>query len=153
MIRKIVPIYSAAWRALVILLTVEIAAVSALRYFTGSEPGPPPVLANAFAKPFLIIHVIGGVTALVVGPIQFARQVRARWPQVHRLTGRLYVAACAIGAPAGFMLALGRRPVQSRRLALPFQRCSGRCSPGSACAPQSSGGSTTTASGCCAPTR
>lgn len=100
-------IYSTAWRGLVLLLTVEIAIVSALRYFTGSEPPPPPIVANAFANPFLIVHVIGGVTALLVGPFQFVGRIRARWPAAHRATGRLYVAACAIGAPAGFMLALG----------------------------------------------
>jgi uncharacterized membrane protein len=100
-------IYSVAWRAAVLLLTVEIALVSSLRYFTGTEPPPPPILANAFAQPFLILHVIGGVTALLVGPFQFVRRVRSRWPAFHRLSGRIYVLACAIAAPAGFMLALG----------------------------------------------
>lgn len=101
------PIYSAAWRALVVLLTVEIAIVSALRYFTGLEPPPPPIAANAFANPFLILHVAGGVTALLVGPLQFVRRIRARRPACHRAAGRIYVLACAIGAPAGFVLALG----------------------------------------------
>ena len=107
MTRTLAAIYSSTWRALVALLTIEIAAVTALRYFTGSEPPPPPILANAFAKPFLIIHVIGGVAALLLGPIQLVQRVRTRWPAFHRVTGRLYVAGCAIGAPAGFMLALG----------------------------------------------
>jgi uncharacterized membrane protein len=107
MIRKLVPIYSAAWRAAVMLLSVEIAAVSVLRYVAGSEPAPPPIVENAFAHPFLVIHVIGGVTALLVGPLQFVRRIRTRRPAFHRATGLIYVAACAIGAPAGFMLALG----------------------------------------------
>jgi hypothetical protein len=42
-------IYSAAWRAAVALLSIEIAIVSVLRYFTSIEPPPPPILANAFA--------------------------------------------------------------------------------------------------------
>ena len=121
MTRILASIYSSAWRALVALLTVEIVIVSALRYFTGSEPGPPPVLANAFAKPFLILHVGGGVTALLVAPLQFVRRVRVRWPTFHRITGRIYVGACAIGAPAGFMLALGTTagPVASVGFAIP----------------------------------
>jgi uncharacterized membrane protein len=115
------PIYSAAWRALVVLLTIEIAIVSALRYFTGVEPPPPPIVANAFAQPFLILHVVGGVTALLVGPLQFVRAIRARWPGLHRATGRIYVLACAIGAPAGFLLALGTTagPVASVGFAIP----------------------------------
>jgi uncharacterized membrane protein len=107
MTRILVPIYSAAWRAAVVLLTLEIAAVTALRYFVGTEPPPEPILANGFADPFLIIHVVGGVAALLVGPLQFAAPVRARWPRLHRAAGRIYVLACAVAAPSGFMLALG----------------------------------------------
>jgi uncharacterized membrane protein len=100
-------IYSAAWRWAVALLTIEIAIVSALRYFTSIEAPPPPIVANAFAQPFLVLHVAGGVAALLVGPLQFVRRIRARRPAFHRATGRIYVLACAIGAPAGFVLALG----------------------------------------------
>jgi uncharacterized membrane protein len=115
------PIYSAAWRALVVLLTVEIAIVSALRYFTGIEPPPPPIVANAFARPFLVLHVAGGVTALLVGPLQFVRRIRARRPSFHRASGRIYFLACAIAAPAGFMLALGTTagPIASVGFAIP----------------------------------
>ena len=121
MIKRLAPIASVAWRAAVVLLTVEIAAVSALRYVTGSEPPPPPILENAFARPFLLLHVAGGLTAFVVGPLQFVRRIRTRWPSVHRVTGRVYVAGCAIGAPAGFMLALGTTagPVASVGFAIP----------------------------------
>jgi hypothetical protein len=105
MIRR--PIYSTAWRAAVVLLTVEIAIVSALRYFTGTEPPPPPIVANALAQPFLVLHVAGGVAALLVGPLQFVRRIRVRRPAFHRATGRIYILACAIGAPTGFVLALG----------------------------------------------
>jgi uncharacterized membrane protein len=107
------------------LLTVEIAAVSALRYLAGSEPPPPPILANAYAQPFLIVHVIGGMTALLVGPIQFVRRIRTRWPAFHRAAGRLYVGACAIGAPTGFILGLGTTagPVASVGFAVPAVLC------------------------------
>ncbi|HEU0099468.1 MAG TPA: DUF2306 domain-containing protein [Allosphingosinicella sp.] len=100
------PIYSAAWRSVVLLLTVEIAIVSALRYFIGSQTPPPPILANPFADPFLILHVAGSVTALLVAPVQLVGRLRAR-PAFHRAAGRIYVLACAIGAPSGFILALG----------------------------------------------
>lgn len=101
------PIYSAAWRAIIVLLTIEIAIVSALRYFTGLEPPPPPIVANAFARPFLVLHVAAAVIALLVGPLQFVLRIRARRPAFHRAAGRIYVVACALGAPAGFVLALG----------------------------------------------
>lgn len=107
MVARLSPIYSTAWRAAVVLFTIQIAVVSVLRYVTGSEPPPPPIIANAFATPFLVIHVVAGIAALLLGPLQFVRGVRTRWPAVHRMTGRTYVAACAIGAPAGLVLALG----------------------------------------------
>ena len=107
MLQKLTLFYSTAWRAALVLLTLQIAAVSVLRYLTGLEEPPPPIAANAFADPFLVLHVVGGVIALLVGPIQFLTSVRSRWSRSHRLSGRLYVIACAIGAPAGFMLALG----------------------------------------------
>jgi uncharacterized membrane protein len=118
-------IYSAAWRIVVVLLTIEIAVVSGLRYFAGIEAPPPPIVANAFARPFLIIHVIGGVTALLVGPLQFVRPIRARVPAFHRATGRIYVAACAVAAPSGFVLALGSTagPVAGFGFAIPAILC------------------------------
>lgn len=119
------PIYSAAWRVVVVLLSIDIAIVSVLRYFTSIEPPPPPIVANAFANPFLAIHVAGGVVALLAGPVQFVRGIRTRWPLFHRATGRIYVVACAVGAPTGFVLALGSTagPVVSAGFGIPAVLC------------------------------
>ncbi len=121
MIRILAPIYSTAWRAMVVLLSVEIAIVSILRYFTSIAPPPEPVVANAFANPFLILHVVAGVIALLAAPLQFVRGVRTRWPAVHRAAGRFYVAACAVAAPTGFILAVGTTagPVAAVGFAIP----------------------------------
>jgi hypothetical protein len=82
MTRKFVPIYSAAWRAVLVLLSVEIATVSVLRYVTGSQAPPPPILANAYADPFLILHAIPAMIALLVGPLQFVRRIRTGPPSI-----------------------------------------------------------------------
>jgi uncharacterized membrane protein len=121
MIRKLAPIYPAAWRAAIVLLSIEIAVVSVLRYVANTDPPPPPVAANAFANPFLILHAISGVTALLVAPVQFVRAVRMRWPAFHRATGRAYIAAVAVGAPTGFMLAVGTTsgPIAAVGFAIP----------------------------------
>lgn len=104
---KLAPIYSAAWRAAVVLLTVQVAIDATLRYLARTQPAPEPILANAFATPFLVLHVIGAMTALLVGPLQFVGAIRSRWPAFHRMTGRIYILGCAIGAPTGLVLALG----------------------------------------------
>lgn len=119
--QRLAPTFSAAWRAAVVLLTIEIVIVSLLRYLTDGLPPPPPVVANAYADPFLIVHVLSGVIAFVVGPLQFVRRTRERRPALHRATGYVYVAACAVAAPAGFMLALGTTagPVAGTGFAIP----------------------------------
>lgn len=98
---------SIASRAAIVLLTVQIATVSLLKYLTENGGAPPPILGNAFANPFLVVHVIAGVIALVIGPLQFVRRIRERRPMVHRATGMVYVAATIVSAPAGLVLALG----------------------------------------------
>lgn len=112
--------WSPLWRAVLVLLTLQIAATTALRYLTGSQAAPPPVLANAYADPFLLIHAVSGMIALLLGPVQFVRRLRERLPALHRATGKAYVAACAIAAPSGFMLALGTTagPVAATAFAL-----------------------------------
>jgi uncharacterized membrane protein len=107
MTRTLPRIYWAAWWAAIVLLTVQISTESTLRYITGSQPAPEPIVANAFGTPFLVLHVIGAMTAFLVGPLQFMPAIRRRWPAFHRATGRIYVLGCALGAPTGFILALG----------------------------------------------
>ncbi len=121
MTASLAPIYSVAWRAAVVLLTVQISIDSTLRYITASQPAPDPILANAFATPFLVLHVVGAMIALVAGPLQFVRAIRTRWPAFHRMTGRIYILGCAIGAPTGLVLALGTTagPVAATGFAIP----------------------------------
>lgn len=89
------------------LLALVIGLVS-LRYLLPHPPaGAPNVLANAFANPSLVIHATAASIALIIGPFQFLRGKAGRRPTWHRLSGPVYVAACLVGAPAGFILALG----------------------------------------------
>jgi hypothetical protein len=101
------PLFAGAWRSAIGLLTAEVAYVSAVRYFTASQPPPQVIVENAFANPFLALHVGAGIIALVVAPLQLVARIRVRWPSFHRLVGRLCLLACAVGAPAGFVLAFG----------------------------------------------
>lgn len=105
--QRLARILSAICWVAVLLLIAQILATSWFRYLANSEAPPPPIVANAFADPFLLVHVVTGMIALLLGPLQFLRAIRARLPAVHRATGRLYVASCAVAAPTGFMLALG----------------------------------------------
>lgn len=66
----------------------------------------PQVVANLFARPWLVLHVAAAGTALLVGVFQFLPAIRAR-RTLHRMLGRIYATACVLGGAAGFMLALG----------------------------------------------
>lgn len=107
MLRNLSLVYSTAWRAAILVLSVEIAIVSILKYFTDVMAPPEPVVANAFANPFLTIHVISGIVALLAGLFQFVERIRATRLAFHRATGRVYIAACVLTAPTGLVLSVG----------------------------------------------
>lgn len=82
-------------------------AIASLRYIPGFGPLPPKIVANAFALPWLPIHVVASATALLVGSFQFLGGLRGRRPYVHRWAGRIYVAGCMVGGVSGLVLAFG----------------------------------------------
>jgi len=66
----------------------------------------PQILANLFARPWLMVHAGGAATALLIGGFQFLPALRRR-RQVHRWMGRVYATACIVGGAAGLPLSLG----------------------------------------------
>jgi uncharacterized membrane protein len=56
----------------------------------------------------LIPHTLAGVSALLIGPLQFSARFRQRHLQLHRVLGRIYVLAVFIGSFTGIALAAGR---------------------------------------------
>jgi Predicted membrane protein (DUF2306) len=82
-------------------------AVFSYRYLLQVGMVPPVIAGNLFVKPWLMVHVAGAATALLIGPLQFLSRLRARFPTLHRWIGRTYAASCMIGGAAGFVLALG----------------------------------------------
>ncbi|GAA1613644.1 DUF2306 domain-containing protein [Actinoplanes couchii] len=60
----------------------------------------PPLVQLAFW-----IHIVSAGLALAVGPFQFAKPVRRRFPAVHRWIGRTYVASVAFASASGLVMA------------------------------------------------
>jgi hypothetical protein len=52
-----------------------------------------------------LIHMLVAPVALFIGPFQFMPKLRGRYPQVHRASGRVYVAAVVIAGAAGLATA------------------------------------------------
>lgn len=55
-------------------------------------------------KWLLLPHAVCGLVALVTGPWQFSRRLRSSRLDLHRIAGRIYVCAIAIGAPIGLYI-------------------------------------------------
>ena len=89
-----------------VLLCVFVALVS-YRYFLGPVEAPPVIAGNALKNPWLLVHVAGAATALLIGPLQFSNRLRSRFRTLHHWIGRAYVVSCLVGGVAGFVLALG----------------------------------------------
>jgi uncharacterized membrane protein len=92
---------------LMALLSIAIAAVSA-RYFAPHPTSVADMLRTRVAghDPWIFLHIGGGVIALAVGSFQFSRLLRARYLNLHRWMGRIYLVAVATGGVAGFRMAL-----------------------------------------------
>lgn len=88
------------------LLCLGVAAYSA-RYLLDPPRTPAQALGNPLGVPWLVIHVAGAVTALVVGSVQFLPRLRHSARPPHRWTGRVYVVGCLLGGAAGLVLASG----------------------------------------------
>jgi uncharacterized membrane protein len=81
-------------------------AVYSLRFYgvlngnwLGVDPGIREVIARAPIQ--ALAHMLIAPIALILGPFQFYSGLRARHPQAHRWSGRVYVAACTAAGIAG----------------------------------------------------
>ena len=50
---------------------------------------------------WFVLHTLAGASALLLAPLQFSDRLRRRYPKVHRIVGRIYVAGAFILAPFG----------------------------------------------------
>jgi hypothetical protein len=55
---------------------------------------------------YLLPHLVGGLVAIVIGPLQLWPRIRNRYPRFHRISGRVYLGAIVVGSLAGIALAL-----------------------------------------------
>jgi uncharacterized membrane protein len=55
-------------------------------------------------KWWLLVHGLGGASALVLAPMQFSERLRRRYTGLHRIAGRIYVAAAIIAGLTGIYI-------------------------------------------------
>ena len=76
------------------LLTILLAVVQVVQIPLGALPEDSQRLGAAPVWHFM--HVLGGATFGILGPIQFGRALMPRYGLLHRLVGRVFVAAGAM---------------------------------------------------------
>lgn len=77
---------------------------NALRYFNPSYEIYTPEF-KPYA-PFIVLHVAGGMVALLIGPLQFFSVIRKNYARFHRITGRVYLSAVLISGVSATYLAV-----------------------------------------------
>jgi uncharacterized membrane protein len=64
----------------------------------------------------VLLHVLGGLTALLIGPFQFSSRFRQRHLRVHRIMGRIYLASVAAAATVAFYVSvIHQKEMQDRQ--------------------------------------
>jgi len=61
-------------------------------------------------KWWLVGHLVGGMTAILIGPFQFSTQFRNRYLKVHRTMGKIYLIAILIGSICAFYMSFTVAP-------------------------------------------
>ena len=87
-----------AWAALWLLLGVAsleflLAAYGKYRHLDSAAYG-----MFTTRRGWLWMHLAGGLTTVLLGPVQFFTQWRHRYPRAHRLVGRLYLSGMLVAA-------------------------------------------------------
>jgi uncharacterized membrane protein len=106
------------WAGVIVLALIGIAAAAQRATvllhpaLDGGFAPAAPLDANFAPHPVLtFVHIIPGVLFMILGPLQFVAAIRARWPRLHRWSGRIFVAAgLLIGSSAlvmSFRMSIG----------------------------------------------
>jgi len=83
-----------------------VAALTSARYFLVPPRLllPTEILALSRHHMWILVHIAGGIVALVVGLFQFVGSVRDAYPRVHRAIGYLYLSAVFLAGCTGLRL-------------------------------------------------
>ena len=104
------------WTAVIFIAFIGL-AVATRRTIVLINPGalsspknPAAELDAHFAseRALVLTHILPAMLFMVLGPLQFVRSLRSRYPQVHRWSGRIFLAASAVVGISGLRLAFGK---------------------------------------------
>ena len=104
------------WTAVIFLAFIGL-AVAARRTIVLLNPGtlssannPTAQLDAHFANhaTLTLAHILPAMLFMVLGPLQFVRSLRSKYPQFHRCSGRIFLTASAVVGITGLTMAFGK---------------------------------------------
>ncbi len=104
------------WVAVVFLAFIGL-AVATRRTIVLLKPGalssprnPAADLDAHFSseRALALTHILPAMLFMLLGPLQFVRGLRSRYPQLHRWSGRVFLSASAVVGISGLRLAFGK---------------------------------------------
>lgn len=103
----VVPDTRASWRLAAFLALAGVAAIlfvatAAIPYYLSASYGPPQYAPR---RGWLMLHISGGIVAILTGPVQFWLGLGNRGMVWHRRMGMAYMAAVGAGAVGGYYMA------------------------------------------------
>ena len=107
--RTVVPVRRAHGRKKLILFLIFGALTVFVTYMKNArilDPGSPIAQHFAPAKWFFVVHAFAGALAMSLGALQFSNRLRARYLEVHRTMGYIYVVSVFISAPFAIPVAM-----------------------------------------------
>lgn len=95
--------FAVATRRAIVLLRPSVAAATVAR-------NPAAQLDAHFAaeRALTLAHVIPAILFMILGPLQFVKKLRAKYPRVHRWSGRIFLLASGVVGITGLRMALGK---------------------------------------------
>jgi uncharacterized membrane protein len=93
-----------AW-GFVLLLAVLFIFNNAVPYFNPKSPNYEPEKLQPFTLPVLI-HIAGGIIAILTGAFQFIEAIRTKYVRWHRILGKIYLISILISALVSYYLSV-----------------------------------------------
>jgi len=105
------------WAAVIFLALLGLAVAVRRSVVLLQRPGaisarynPATALDRAFddRRTLTLVHIVPAMLFMILGPLQFVRRLRAKYPQIHRWSGRIFLAVSAVVGLTGLTLAFGK---------------------------------------------
>jgi uncharacterized membrane protein len=95
----------AGW-AIVLVASVFFIVNSALPYLPYNKPRLTGAGFLPNFGPWILVHIVAAMIALILGPFQFIPSIRKKYPRTHRFMGKTYLICIVIGACASLEMSV-----------------------------------------------